>query len=762
MELKDLGSVARLAGLALVALAIWLISSVFDGQPRAKGFDAPATEFSAARADATLGQLLGPEIPHPVSTPANEAVRDRVRAAFAALSVKTNVYRALGCTGRPKYGVFSCGTTQDILADVAPGAGKAIILMAHYDSVPAGPGAADDQSGVATILETVRALKARATATRHPIVALITDGEEAGLLGAASFLDNPSFKARVGAVVNVEARGNQGPSLLFQTSPGDGPLIDLYARSVPQYATSSLFAVIYKLLPNDTDLTPFIDQGFTSFNFAFSGNVAHYHTALDRRANISQSTLQQHGNNLLGVVNGLMQTDFASLKGGDDVYLTLFGYFLPRMPSSWALPLAALSLLALLIAAYISRGEVLGTRRSLMAVAAPVMAIAGSAAFGWLLHEEAVVISGQSNPSYAHPLFLRIALGLGVATFTILMTRIAGARILALSVWLWMAVLAVVSAAFLPGLSPYFLFPAMLASVLILAQARIAGAWTGANGMTVIFLSALLPMLIWFSFSSAGESVQGLALHPLFTVPAAVGAIMLLPLLAARPLTHRAWIVTLLIVGGAAFATAFVAGLQPVYSALAPQRLTINFVDDHVAGKSFWSVETPGLLPKTFRDVAHFSDQPERVSPISFQRSFVANAGALRFAAPTAIAQNTRQGAGRRVTLALAGSMDANRMFVIVPYGSGLTKIEIEGKSFLPEASSLNSVGTIFACLSNDCRGKSVTLVFDSMRPVNIQIGEQRYGLPPDGMRLEKVRPDTTVTSQTGDTTTIFGQMKLP
>ena len=32
--------------------------------------------------------------------------------------------------------------------------------MAHMDSVPAGPGAGDDGSGVATLLETIRALKA--------------------------------------------------------------------------------------------------------------------------------------------------------------------------------------------------------------------------------------------------------------------------------------------------------------------------------------------------------------------------------------------------------------------------------------------------------------------------------------------------------------------------------------------------------------------------------------------------------------------------
>ena len=277
------GGLLRVVSLTLVAVAIWFLGASFDGLPKPRGLDAPPTEFSAARAYATLGRILGEQVPHPVSSDANHDVRDRVRAEFTTLGIKTDLYRANGCNGRAIYGFFACGMVEDIIAQVAPGQGKAIVMLAHYDSVPAGPGASDDQSGVVTILETVRALKARGIKTRHPIIAVITDGEEAGLLGAAAYADNKGFRDNVGVVVNVEARGNQGPSLLFQTSPGDEKLIDLYAKSVPEYATSSLFAVIYKLLPNDTDLTVFLNKQLTGYNFAFSGTVAHYHTPLVRR-----------------------------------------------------------------------------------------------------------------------------------------------------------------------------------------------------------------------------------------------------------------------------------------------------------------------------------------------------------------------------------------------------------------------------------------------------------------------------------------------
>ena len=757
------GSALRVVVLALVVVTFWFVGRTFDGMPQPKGLDAAPAEFSSARANATLGRLLGPEIPHPVSSPANQAVRDRVRAEFAALGVKTTIYRATGCNGRPKYGFFVCGTVEDILGEVVPGEGRAIILLAHYDSVPAGPGASDDQSGVATVLETVRALKARGLKSKHPILAVITDGEEAGLLGAAAFVDNPAFRARVGMVVNVEARGNQGPSLLFQTSPGDSALIDLYDRSVPGLATSSLFAVIYKLLPNDTDLTVFLDKGLSGFNFAFSGNVAHYHTPLDTRAHLDPATLQMHGDNVLGVVSSLMQTDFEALKGGDAVYLTLLGHFIPRLPAGWALPLALLTLVLLAGAAFLSRGEVLGIGRRLAAIAIPLLAIAGAAAFGWLLHVIATLVSGQPDPSYAYPVWLRASLILGVLAVILALSRLASARMTALSVWGWTCVLAVATAAFLPGLSPYFLFPALVGTVLLLAQSRLRGAWSGTIGEAAIFAAALLPLLIWLTLASSGELVQGLVLHPLVTVPVAFGALMLLPLLAARPLSRNAWRNATLGTAAAAVILAAVAGLQPAYSSIAPQRLNINFIDDHVSNKGLWTIDTSAPLPKSIRDALLFSATPERASPLSFQPSYVAQAGATRFndpAAAVAVADIVA-GAERNVSLSWRGLGQVNRVVVVEPKDSGLVRMEFAGKTLAPEKVSLNPVGTVFACTTDDCGVGGVRLVFASPKPVDVWIGTQRYGLPPDGAKLVAARPATATASQSGDTTIVFGKLRL-
>ncbi len=760
MKSNGMQGVLRLIVLIAVAIAIWFLGAVYNGLPSPKSADAPATEFSATRAYATLGRLLGPEVPHPVSSPANQAVRDRIRAEFSALGIKTQIYRALGCNGRPHFGFVACGMTEDIIADVAPGTGKAVVLMAHYDSVPAGPGASDDQSGVATILETVRALKAQGLKTKHPIVALITDGEEAGLLGANAFLHNPELKARVGVVVNAEARGNQGPSLMFQTSPGDGQLVSLYARSVPNPATSSLLELVYRLLPNDTDLTPFIGQGLTGYNFAFIGNVADYHTPLDKRANLSLATLQHHGDSVLGIASALLQTDFSSLKGGDDIDVTLFGRIVPRLPASWALPLSVVSLVLLLVAALFSRGEVLGIGRYLAALSLPLLAVLGAAAMGYLLFELAVLISGYPDPSYAHPIWLRIALYVGVLGTTLLVSRLASPRMTALSVWGWYAVLAVITSVFATGFSPYFLFPALLASVLLLAQSTLRGAWTGTVGQASMFAAALLPLVIWLSLAGTSESALGLTVHPLLTISTASAAMTLLPLIAVKPISRGRWLQITGGIAALAVVLAVVAALQPTFSADQPQRLSLGFVDDHIRNRATWTADTMAPLPRALRDAAPFGEKTERATPISFQPSYVAPAGATRFAVPSVDVVMTRVNGGRDVSLKLYPSNKATRVFVIVPKDAALSAIALGDWKFTPAPDNVNPVGTVIACATRDCGDVKLTLA--SQHPIDLLIGEQRTDLPPDGGRLLKARPDTAVRSQSGDTTTVFGKLRIP
>ena len=72
-------------------------------------------------------------------------------------------------------------------------------------------------------LGALRAIKARGPADRGLIV-LLTDAEELNLDGARTFFSEHPLRHRVGAVVNLEARGGGGRALMFETGPGNAHL----------------------------------------------------------------------------------------------------------------------------------------------------------------------------------------------------------------------------------------------------------------------------------------------------------------------------------------------------------------------------------------------------------------------------------------------------------------------------------------------------------------------------------------------------------
>jgi hypothetical protein len=228
---------------------------------RALDDSAPADQFSAGRAKAHLQQIA--REPHSIGTAANQRVRDYLVEQLTALGAEVRVERTIGITHYARQ--IYAGTAENIVATVKGSASsRAVMLSSHYDSVPESPGAADAGSGVAAILEVLRALRAGAP-LQNDLLILITDGEEEGLIGAAGFVrDHPDLAQRVGVVLNFEARGSSGPALMFETSEGNGWITREFARVAPYPMGSSLAYAVYKRLPNNTDMTVFKNAGLAA------------------------------------------------------------------------------------------------------------------------------------------------------------------------------------------------------------------------------------------------------------------------------------------------------------------------------------------------------------------------------------------------------------------------------------------------------------------------------------------------------------------
>lgn len=335
----------------LFVLVVAGVCAVREGTPAPLLETASQDLFSADRALVYLKAFA--TAPHPIGSTEHDRVRDYLVAQLSALGVTPEMQNATSVT--PRYEV--AGTVENIVARLkgTSGAPDAIALVAHYDSVPAGPGAGDDGAGVAALLETLRALRA-GPPLHNDVLILLTDGEEDGLLGASAFVaENPSAKD-VRVAVNFEARGNAGESQMFETSAGNGRLVQIFAQAAPHPSGSSLSYEIYKHLPNDTDMTVFKKSGTGGLNFGFIGHWEAYHTPLDNPQSLDRGSLQQHGENALSLARSLGNADLGQLQDRDAVYFSLPGNFFAHYSSRFIWPLAAATGIFLLAMIFYANG----------------------------------------------------------------------------------------------------------------------------------------------------------------------------------------------------------------------------------------------------------------------------------------------------------------------------------------------------------------------------------------------------------------------
>src|SRR5271170_5795214 len=142
MAAGNRGLILALAGIALL-LAFTLLAY---RPPAPRGANAAPGEFSALRAKAILQDLVGSGVPHPIGSADNARLRQAIVQRLSALGYVVELQSGWACNDG------TCGSPVNIIArlsdkDFAERASSnrdVILLAAHYDSVPAGPGASDD------------------------------------------------------------------------------------------------------------------------------------------------------------------------------------------------------------------------------------------------------------------------------------------------------------------------------------------------------------------------------------------------------------------------------------------------------------------------------------------------------------------------------------------------------------------------------------------------------------------------------------------
>ena len=541
--------------------------------PAPKPPDAPAVEFSGARAAATLHRLLEGVGPHPSGSLANATVRDRIVAELTHIGYEPSIQREYFC-GR--HG--ACAPIENVVAVRRGQVRTSVLLSAHYDSVGAGPGAGDNASSVAVMLEIARAL-ALSPPAHHDIVFLADDGEEPGLIGMEAFLASSPLASRVRGAVNLEARGVSGPSLLFETSAHNDWLVRRFGATAPKPAASSVFQVLYQRLPHETDFSALRSRGVAGFNFAFIESPERYHSSGDSVDAVDVRSLQHHGDNGLAAVRTLAESDIERIPAGRAVFFDLLGYRVVSWPEA-ASQVAAWSALVACGLAWVLRRRRGDIGPGVIAtLAAFPLALLGSVL-------PALWLQSRLATSGGWPPLAFIALGLAAASLSSLPAwpRRPGQMLVAQGIWWSFAACAVAWVE--PAAAYPFVVPAALS-----ACAAMAAVWRadGTIGAVLVLVPAVAVVVLWTPL-----------LHHMYVgiesavLPVIAGStsVAVLPLAAlASPPSRRDGQRRLVAPLSLTAIAVLLCAATLVYTAHPAERLTVAYHVDAMTGRARWLVQ---------------------------------------------------------------------------------------------------------------------------------------------------------------------------
>jgi hypothetical protein len=744
--------------LALVSLLV--ASSAVHLSDRAPADVVPATAldvFSAERAFAHLHDLLQENVPHPAGSAANAVVGDRILEKLRQFGYTPETQEALQCSTLAP----GCAFVRNIIA-VKPGreSDQAVMVTAHYDSVPGSVAAADDGAGVAVMLELAERLAKRAP-LRHDIVFLFTDGEESGLRGAMLFAEKHPLMRRIGLVLNMEARGASGPALMFETSEKNARLIDLMA-AVPRPVTNSMLFEVYRRMPNDTDYSIYKRAGVPGMNFAFARGASLYHSVRDDLERLDRKSLQHMGESVSAVLMRAGETDWSALvSGGDATYIDIGALTVVRWPSAWNLPLAMLGF-ALVVVLAVWRAPIKlrsGAWALLAIVLAPLIAVA----LGWVLSWPLGHWPDAHPLDHPYPWPGRIALiAAAVLTALVCARWIGGARagsaaMLSLA-WLAMAALAIASSVLMSGATYVFVLPVLAYTVVGLIESlliRERGRWPAAAAFAGFFVAAYLALYHFGMF----ETVLGFKLSHLRMIVLAQLIWTLLPLTvrAGESLDSR------IAIGAAAAACALAAVIAmnvPSHTVDRPRGANLVYVQEGDTAQ--WQMESFGGPGKDTLRAMGFDLEAQAIERygVAAAQAQVRSAKSLNLPQPTIEIDVDEERGGQRV---LQGRIRSERNAYTVGFtfasGVPLARLAIENQPVLLSPPERPQVVRVFGAAER-------TIRFEIAAPLGASLSfvvfdDDALTVEGEAAEILAKRPDTAAPLQFGDHSIVVRRVTL-
>jgi hypothetical protein len=706
-ETHAAGSIAGPITLALLIL-IGLIAVQHAAPPAGVGVDAPATEFSAARAMRDVLEIA--KKPRPLGSAENDRVRGYLGARLQELGLSSEIQTAT-VARHTEFGPDKWALVNNLTAKLPGTKPTATVLMvAHYDSVPSGPGAADNAASVAAILETIRALKA-GPALRNDLVVVFTDGEELGRLGAQGFVDqNPTLRKINVVVLNFAMRGDEGPSIMFQPAPQDLWLTDQLPQGAPFPRRTSISPLLFPAPPRETDLDVFLDAGMDGMTFGALRGVTRFHTELDNVDLLDQRALQDQGMHALSMAQRFGTIDLDDLGGESAASFvrnesqsrsavwmkTTFGIVVPIL-------LLGLIWTGIRNGQFSIRG--IGAGFAIYAIAIVLAVVEARVAWrltamlaGWRMLPAGTTYGGFYNSVGA----IALVFGTLWAAYELIGRSIRLQDLGAGALVVWMVAAIAMAITTPDGLHP-FVWPLLFATVAIRLGADAAGS-RSTIGRVILALIAVAPatMIIAPSLSDSADGTQ------LFTIFGGLATVMLfgwfIPyvdfLTSGRrwmvPAALGAFAIAMFVTGDLAsnfdadhphpdsmfyFLDSDLGHARWVSLDSRPDRFTAQFFQHHVRGG--WMSRLSGLTTRdtpteSIPDIARYRD----FAFLNRGRTTEGDAPFINAPPPTLKVLDDSTVAGTRtVKMHIASARGASVMWMSVPIGVTVLRSSIDGKS---------------------------------------------------------------------------------
>jgi peptidase M28-like protein len=718
--------------------------------PDAVSAAAPATEFSSERAMTHLRAISSK--PHPVGSIEHAAVRKYIIDELQRLDWNPQTQTATVISDSPDALVTTATVTNVVARLKGAEAAGALMLAGHYDSVPTSPGAGDDGSAVAAMLETARALKA-GPALKRDVILLFTDAEEIGLLGAKAFVEEHEWAKDVRLVLNFEASGGSGPGIMFETSDQNAGLIEEFAETAQMPVANSLSEEIYKYLPKDTDFNIFKKAGYAGLNFAFIDRPMHYHNPLDNIEGFDERSLQHQGANALSLARHFAGLDSIESRRGSSVYFSALSFMLFRYSGVWiyVFPLLAAALLIVVFITSLRRNWIT-LPRAAAGLGACVLCVV-AVWFATVALSRIALPSQPPSPmdleaqSYnTRGLYIIGVLAIVVALTSSIFIWVAGKirlQNLAMGAMLFLGALMILSTLLLTGASYLFTWPLLFS---------LAGLYfffaSGQSGdalprRLLIPLICAIPGIILFSqiayliFDAMGETSA---------VILAVIVALILSLLA--PMLHilapqRKWLLPAVaaVLGIGLLVMANVTGR---FDREYPRRDNVFYVLNADTDKAAWvsTDQKPDEWTSQF-----LSENPERgaitdYAPSAYEGYLKQPAQSLKLAAADiTVVEDSANNALRNLRLRVTSPRQSPVVTLLVSSDKPVRQALINGKAVNRDLSKQWGI----QCFAIPKEGVELTLQTEQASNVRVRTVDTAYGLPEAPGQTLRSRPDNLI-----------------